>query len=372
MTDAFLDQVARFADDHVAAPAAGWSMGESPDQLLYQKAGQLGVMGIEVPMAHGGLGLDFKTRAKACSILAGVDFGFAMSLVNTHNIALRLATETPAAIRDKYLPALLQGEMSACTALTERSAGSDFAAIQMTAQDTADGWVLNGEKAWIINGRHAGLAVVYAQCGTVGDSNGIAAFLVDLNQAGVSRYAIDGGFSQTGLGTGGFILTNVIVKPEYLMGAPGTAFKAILNEINAARTYVAAMCNGMIEKAIDSARAYGNSRMSFGKPLCTLPSWQLDVTEAGKALRASQTVVETAIDLVNAGADAQLAAAQAKVTAVTCAQAHLPKLLQLMGAEGLRAEHPFTRHIAAAQIAGFTDGATNILKDRIARLTGQK
>jgi len=57
---------------------------------------------------------------------------------------------------------------------------------------------------------------------------------------------------------------------------------------------------------------------------------------------------------------------------VTCAQTHLPQLLQLMGAEGLRPEHPFTRHLAAAQIAGFTDGATNILKDRVAKLTARQ
>ena len=89
-------------------------------------------------------------------------------------------------------------------------------------------------------------------------------------------------------------------------------------------------------------------------------------------MNASQTRTAQAIDLVNTGRDAQLAASQAKIEAVTSAQRYLPELLQLMGAEGLRPERPFTRHIAAAQIAGFTDGATNILKDRVARLTAQK
>ena len=96
------------------------------------------------------------------------------------------------------------------------------------------------------------------------------------------------------------------------------------------------------------------------------------MSEAEAALNTSQKRTAQAMDLVNTGRDSQLAAAQAKIEAVTCAQRHLPELLHLIGAEGLRPERPFARHIAAAQIAGFTDGATNIIKDRVARLTAQK
>jgi alkylation response protein AidB-like acyl-CoA dehydrogenase len=96
------------------------------------------------------------------------------------------------------------------------------------------------------------------------------------------------------------------------------------------------------------------------------------LSAAKAALDASEATTAQATALVNSGKDAQLLAAQAKIDAVTAAQKHLPELLQLMGAEGLRPEHVFCRHIAAAQSAGFTDGATNILKDRVDRLTGQK
>lgn len=128
----------------------------------------------------------------------------------------------------------------------------------------------------------------------------------------------------------------------------------------------------MLRQAITDVAAYGAHRHSFGKPLNVIASWQASLSAAEAALHASQTLTVQAIDLVNTGRDAQLAAAQAKIEAVTCVQRHLPELLQLMGAEGLRPEHTFSRHIAAAQIAGFTDGATNILKDRVARLTAQK
>lgn len=372
MTLAFLDHVSDFAEKQIMPAASAWSMGAAPDVSTYEMAGQIGILGMQVPQAIGGLGLDFATRAAACSILAEADFGFAMSLVNTHNIALRLSEIAPEALCQRYIPDLLRGKFSACTALTEPGTGSDFAMVQTKATETETGWVLNGEKTWIINGRHARLSIVYAQCRTVGESDGIGAFLVDLNAKGVARYAIDGGFAQTSLGTGGFTLRDVKVAREAMLIAPGTAFKAILTEINGARTYVAAMCNGMLARAIQTVTAYGTHRQSFGKSLNTIPSWQAALDDAKDALHGSQIRTAQAIEDVNAGHDAQLVAAQAKIEAVSCAQRHLPELLHLMGAEGLRPEHPFTRHIAAAQIAGFTDGATNILKDRVAKLTARK
>lgn len=372
MTQVFLDSVAEFASDHIAPAATDWSMGATPDTTMYQMAGTLGILGMEVPTSFGGQGLNFSARAAACGILAGADFGLAMSLINTHNIALRLSTNAPDKFCQRYIPALLSGKLSACTALTEPGTGSDFAAVTTMATQTENGWVLNGEKTWIINGRHAELSIVYAQCKTHGDSNGIGAFLVDLNASDVTRYAIDAGFAQTSMGTGGFVLKDVAVEHDALLIAPGTAFKAILTEINGARTYVAAMCNGMMRSAIDRVTAYGARRHSFGRPLNAIPSWQLALSQANADLHRSELLTSQAIALVGAGDDAQLAAAQSKIGAVECAQLHLPALLHLMGAEGLRPEHPFTRHIAAAQVAGFTDGATNILKDRVAKLTAQK
>lgn len=372
MTQTFLDRVEEFAEKTLLPAASEWSMSGASGGDICERAAQVGILGMQVPQAFGGLGLDFTTRAAACRILAGVDFGFAMSLVNTHNIALRLSEIAPDALCQRYLPGLLSGKISACTALTEPGTGSDFAAVTTKATRTATGWVLNGEKTWIINGRHAGLSIVYAQCATVGDGNGIGAFLVDLTDPRVTRYAIDSRFDQTSMGTGGFVLQDIEVPSDAMLIAPGTAFKAILNEINGARTYVAAMCNGMLARAIRDTAAYGARRYSFGKPLNTIPSWQASLSAAQAALDVSQALTAQATDLVDTGQDAQLLAAQAKISSVTAAQTHLPEVLHLMGAEGLRAEHVFCRHIAAAQIAGFTDGATNILKDRVARLTAQK
>lgn len=370
---ALLARVQSFADTRIAPAAAGWSMGASPDPALYREAAGLGLFGVEVPVAQGGAGLGYTLKARICAILAAADFGFAMSVVNTHNVALRLVQSAAQSVQDAHLAGLLSGAVSACTALTEPGAGSDFGAVQTRAVPQGDGWLLTGEKTWIVNARHAGLAIVFAQCGTAeqtpANGAGIGAFAVDLTAPGVTRYAIDAAFSQTSTGTGGFRLKDVRLGPDALLLPPGTAFKSILTEINGARTYVAAMCCAMLETALDQAARYGEVRKTFGKPLSAHQGWRLHLAQARGDLSAAQALTDRAIARVAAGEDAQLAAAEAKIQAVEASQRHLPALLHAMGAEGLRAEHCFTRHLAAAQVAGLTDGSTTMLRERVLRLT---
>lgn len=368
---ACLARVSGFAQNRILPAAAGWSMGQNPDPALYTEAADLGLMGLEIPPEFGGQGFGFRLKAQVCAVLAAADFGFALSVINTHNVAVRLCESAPGPLRDRYLPALLSGQTSACTALTEPGTGSDFAAIRMTARSSKAGWVLQGEKTWIVNGRHAGLAIVFAQSRDPGEAAGIGAFLVDLTVPGSQSRAIDTAFSQTSTGTGGFVLENVTVPGDAMLLPPGMAFKPILTEINGARTYVAAMCNGMMRAALDEVTAYGQHRHSFGRPLMDHAAWAQVVHRAVADLKASEEQTEKAIARIEAGQGAQLVAAEAKIYAAQTCQQHIPQLLHAMGAEGLRPERCFTRHLAAAQVAGLTDGATSLLQDRVARLSGR-
>jgi len=372
MTDAradeWLDRVRDFAERRVRPAAAAWSLGEGPTRDLFDEAGRLGLFGVEVPTAFGGGGFGFVAKAHASDVLAAADFGFAMSVVNTHNVALRLAISAPDRIRDRYLPGLLAGGMSACTALTEPGAGSDLAAIATTARRSDGGWVLDGEKTWIINGRHAGLAIVFAQTDPAARLRGLGAFLVDLTADGVSRYAIDSEFSQTSMGTGGFVLTSVRVSEDCLILPPGTAFRTILEEINGARAYVASMCCGMLRAALEAVAAYGHERTMFGRKLSDHPAWRQVQAEAETALAAVRALTAEVVSLIDRGEDARLAAAQAKIAAVEAGQRHLPALLHAMGAEGLHPRHCLARHLAAVQSAALTDGANALLKQQVAKL----
>lgn len=371
MNAEFLATVEEFVAETVAPAAVSWSRGNAPDNSHFLAASALGLTSLELPERAGGLGYDFQTKAAVCDRLAAADFGFAMSIINTHNVALRLCRSADAELCNRYLAPLLNGQFSACTALTEPAAGSDVASLTTTAAVTDDGWLLQGEKSWIVNARHANVAIVYAQCEQVGDGNGIGAFVVDLTARGVSRYAIDSVFSQTSIGAGGFTLDQVAVASNQLILRPGTAFKAILSEINEARIYVAVMCNAMLREAIRQASSYGGVRRTFGRTLNQHESWQQLINDAEDALKQSQQQTERAYASLD-DSNVQLLAINAKLKAVDTCQLHLPVLLHAMGAEGLRDKYCFSRHIAATQIAGFTDGANHMLRQRAAQLMNKR
>jgi alkylation response protein AidB-like acyl-CoA dehydrogenase len=367
MTD--LSAIAAFIRDRVAPAAPGWALGTAAPTLdLFAGAAALGLMRLNVPVSAGGLGLGFGARAQACRILAATDFGFAMAVVNSHNVALRLATDAAPDLRGRVLPGLLAGRTLACTALTEPSAGSDLGALATTARRQGSGWRLDGAKTWIINARHADWALVYALCDEGPDP--LAAFLVDLHAPGVTRAPCDSPLSQHAMGTGALVFHDVALDEGALILPPGIARPAILGELNAARAYVAAMCCGMLAAALAETARWGQSRQTFGKPLAAHQGWRLHLARAATDLAAAEALTDCAVQAVADGVEAQLLAAQAKVHAVAQCQRHLPRLLQAQGAQGLGAHSLTVRHLGAVQAAALTDGAQDILLERIARLAG--
>lgn len=362
-----LAQTGELAAQHVAPGAARWARERLTGTELLAQAAEVGLLGLQVPVAHGGRGLSFSCKAQAAEILAAADFGVAMALINTHNVAEQLARLASPGLAQRLIPGLVAGRHSACTALTEPGAGSDFSAIQTQAVAVPGGWQLDGVKSWITNAVHAEVIVVYAQTQAGAGAAGIAAFVVEAKKPGFQRLpAADMGPIST-IGTGGFRLAGYHCTEEEMLSPPGEAFKDILGAINGARTYVAAMCCGMVGQALRVASAFGNQRQAFGKSLLGHQGWRWQLADAAIDLEAARLMVSQAGAMIDAGQQAQSAAAKAKVFATRMAQKHIAALMHAMGAQGLGESHPFVRHLAAAHIAALVDGSTEMLLERIAK-----
>ena len=362
-----LEAAQAFAELQVRSREGAWSQGEVDTRLLLPAAAQAGLLGLEVPVAQGGLGLSFACKWRVAEVLAAADFGVAMSLINTHNVAKHLAHSAPPEVAQRYVPHLLAGHRTGCTALTEPGAGSDFSAIGTQARRVGDGWLLDGGKAWIVNATHADVLVVYAQAEPGSGARGIAAFVVDGQREGFVRDAAADTSAVRSIGTGGFRLQGYRADAAELLHPPGQAFKAALDSINGARIYVAAMCCGMVAECLRVATAYGAQRHSFGQPLHAHQGWRWSLADADIDLRAARLLVSAASDCIDGGTNAQAAAAQAKVFATRMAGRHIAALMHAMGAVGLRDAHPFLRHLAGAQVATLVDGSTEMLLERIAK-----
>lgn len=363
-----LQRTAAFARGVVGPGAPRWEAERRIAREAIAEAAAIGLTGLEVPPDLGGLGLGYRVKAQVAEILGAADFGFTMSLLNTHNAAAKLARDAAPELARRHVPELLAGRRLGCTALTEPGAGSDLGAIATSAVRTPAGWRLDGAKAWITNAAEAELIVLYAQTQAGSGARGIACFLVDAARPGFVRepaFALSG---QHAIGAGGFRLEGYVAHDDELLQPPGRAFKSALVSINGARCYIAAMCNGMVGEALRIALDHGRQRHSFGQPLAAHQGWRWRLAEADTELQASRLLVARAAECIESGADAQLAAAQAKLFATRMAERQLPALAQAMGAEGLREQHPFGRHLAGARVACFVDGSSEMLLERIAAL----
>ena len=355
-----------FADQHLAPNAAQWGRGHFNRKALFEPAGDAGLLGLLVPHEFGGLNLSFEDTAKVLFQLARIDFSAAMALVNSHNVAAQLVKASPNLLAPLYVSQLIRGNSVACTALTEPDVGSDLGQMKTFAVQSGEGWLLNGTKTWVINAAHADGVVVYAQTQAGSGVKGIASFFVRSDSAGFERLPIETNNALNSMGIGGLRLSNVFCDASHLLFGPGEAFKDIMSAINRARTYVAAMCCGMVCQALSVANSYGSQRAAFGQTLDQFQGWRWQMSQAATALQAAELLVREACQLIDKGLEAQSAAAQAKLYATSMAQTQLGTLLHAMGAEGFLDKYPFLRHLAASHAASLADGSTAMLLERVA------
>ena len=361
-----LEAAREFSRREIGPNAAQWERERAYPRAAICAAAALGLTRIQVPAARGGLDLRFRAKLRIVEEIARDDFAFAFALVNTHNAASRLARDGNDSQRARYLDGLLRGELVGAVSLTEPGAGSDFAAISTRAERVAGGWRLNGEKAWLTNGAAVDVVLVYAQTDPAIGAKGIAAFVVDARREGFARgaaYALAGAHA---IGAAGFTLEDYFAADDDLFYAPGTAFKSALASITGARAYVAAMCCGMVAEALGLALARVRARQAFGRPLIERQGLRWMLADVATDLEAARLLCYRAARLLEAGQDAVLAAAHAKKFATRMAEQRLAQCMQAFGAEGLMQAHPFGRHLAAARVAHYADGTTEMQNERIA------
>lgn len=375
LTHAEEDMLARaveFARNEVAPKAQNWEDERRQPIETLRAASLAGFAGLEVPESLGGFGGRFRLKARIAEEMARDCFAFSFSLINHMGLAGKIARDAPPEIAERYLPEMLAGEAIGCTALTEPDAGSDFAAISTLAKKVDGGWIINGEKAWITNAANASLMFLYAQTDPTAGWRGVAGFLIDAREDGVSRvppFEIMGGHA---IGTGGFKLEDHFVPDIRMMSAPGDGFKAAMGGVNAARSYVATMSCGMTEAAIELAAKYASERAAFGGHISDFQGLRWRLADAQTEVEAARLLAYRAVLAVEEGTNAELPAAHAKKFAARMADEQLSRCMQVMGAAGLRREYPLGRQIACARIANYVDGTTEIQNERIARALFKK
>ena len=228
---------------------------------------------------------------------------------------------------------------------------------------------LRAKRPWVSNGAVAGLMLVFAQTDPARGWRGIAGFLVDADLPGVVRQPAYHMLSGHALGTCGVRFEGVKLGRDTLLLEPEAAFKGAMRGIDIARIGVGAMVTGMMAASLETALSYIRERSTFGQTVADFQGIQWQLADAATDLEATRLLTGHAASLFDAGENATVAAAHAKKFATRAAVRHIAQLMQMMGAVGFRhdAGHPLARHLAAAKMAEWLDGATEIQNLVIAR-----
>ena len=362
-----LDAAVSFAREIIEPQAEGWERNGGLPREFFRQAADAGLCGITVPQALGGWGLSATAACTLLERMAAHDFASSFALVVHNNLCASIARNGTTQHIERYLRPMMAGEAIGAFLLTEPQGGSDAAAIETHASKIPAGWQLEGAKAWVSNATVADVLSVYAQTVRGSGAHGIACFLLPAATAGVTRkapYALVGGHA---LNTGGIDLAGCAVDDDALMIAPGEAFKGAMQAIDFARLTVAAMCCGMLQRALSVAVEFTTQRRAFGQPVYDFQAVQWLLADASTDLEAARLLTYKATAMLDRETVATVAAAHAKKFASKMALTRIADCMQAMGAPGYSREFPLARHFECAKMTQFVDGTSEIQNLVIAR-----
>ncbi|MCY4228115.1 MAG: acyl-CoA dehydrogenase [Gammaproteobacteria bacterium] len=256
------NSVRKFCSDVLMPGITEANRNEHFDTGIMRRFGELGMLGSTLPSEYGGSDLNHVSYGLIAREVERVDSGYRSAMsVQSSLVMYPIYSYGSDAQKQKYLPALAEGSSIGCFGLTEPDHGSDPGSMQSRAERTADGYLLNGSKAWISNAPVADMAVVWAKLEGV-----IRGFILERGMDGFETPKIEGKLSLRASATGEIVMTNLLVPEENLL--PGVAgLKGPFGCLNKARYGIAWGTMGAAEFCWHAARRYAMERMQFGRPI---------------------------------------------------------------------------------------------------------
>ncbi|MBI2521930.1 MAG: acyl-CoA dehydrogenase [Bdellovibrio sp.] len=366
---AIRDMASRFSNTELAPLAHEIDKEARIPKEILRKLADNGFLGIFIPEAYGGAGMDYVSYALVVEELSR---GCASTgvLVSAHaSLAtwpiMRFGTDEQKA---KYLPKLASGEMIGCFCLSEPNAGSDAGALTTVAEDRGDHYVIRGVKNWITNGREAGLAIVFAKTRKTENHKGISAFIVETNSPGFSIIKVEDKLGIKGSSTAQLAFDDVKVPKANLLGQLEQGFKIALATLDGGRLGIASQALGIGEAAFRYAKSYAKERVQFGAPIADLQGIQFMLADMSTKLAAARLLILDGSLKKDQGKPYTKEGAQAKLFASEAAMWITTKAIQICGGNGYTKEYPVERHFRDAKITEIYEGTSEIQRLVIAAL----
>jgi len=372
------DTARDFAAAELAPHAAKWEEeGWIPDEVV-AKLGELGFLGMVVPEEWGGSFTDYVAYALAMEEIAAGCAATAtlMSVHNSVGCGPILAWGSDEQ-KKRWLPDMAAGRKIGCFCLTEPQAGSEANNLKTRAVQlgsplagtglNAGGWVLNGNKQFVTNGKRAAVAIVFAVTDPELGKKGLSAFVVPTGTPGFKPQKLEDKLGIRASDTCAIVLEDCKLPADALLGPRGKGLAIALSNLEGGRIGIAAQALGIARAAFDAALAYAKERTQFGKKLAEHAPIANYLADMHTRINAARMLILHAARLRTEGAPCLSEASQAKLYASELAEWVCSRAIQIHGGYGYLHDYPVERHYRDARITQFYEGTSEIQRMLIAR-----
>ncbi len=372
-----VEAVRAFVDAEIIPAAAELERADAYPQDIVDRMRQMGLFGLMIPQAYGGLGESLLTYALCVEELAR-GWMSVSGVINTHFIVAHLigrhGTDEQ---RRRFLPAMATGETRGAFSMSEPDAGSDVAAIRTRATLGADGgYTLDGAKMWVTNGASSTLVAVLARTdeGAARPHDNLTTFLVE-KPAGFGEVlpglSIPGKLDKLGykgVDTTEMIFDGYRASPgDVLGGTPGHGFAQMMDGVEVGRVNVAARACGVGIRAFELAVRYAQQRSTFGRPIAEHQAIAFSLAEMATKVEAAHLMMVNAARLKDSGARNDLEAGMAKYLASEICSEVTQASFRIHGGYGYSTDSEIERLMRDAPFLLIGEGTSEIQKTIISR-----
>jgi len=364
--DMIRDTTERFATDRIAPLAVKIDAEDWFPRNLWPEMGALGLHGITVPEADGGLGLGFLEHVIACEEVSRASASVGLSYGAHSNLCVnQIARWGNPEQKAKYLPKLISGEHVGSLAMSEAGAGSDVVSMKLRATAVQGGYVLNGTKFWITNAAYADTLVVYAKTGE--GSGGITTFLIEKDMPGFSIGQKIDKMGMRGSPTAELVFNDCEVPDANVMGPINGGVGILMSGLDYERAVLSGIQLGIMQACLDVVLPFVRERQQFGKPVGAFQLMQGKIADMYVALNSARAYVYAVARACDAGKTTRFDAAGAILLASESAVRVANEAVQALGGAGYTKDWPVERFYRDAKLLDIGAGTNEIRRMLIGR-----
>ena len=365
--DMFRDTARKFFEREVVPHHRAWEKAGVAPPEIWKKAGEAGILCVNLPVEYGGAGAD--RLASAVLIEEQSYLGLSGPGFSTHSdiVAPYIYNYGTEEQKRTWLPAMAKGDLIGAIVLTEPGAGSDLRAIRTTAIRHGDDLVLSGQKTFITNGQCADILVVAAKSSTTVGTKDLTLVVVEADRPGVSRGQ---NFEKIGMkaqDTCELFFDNVRLPASNILGEEGRGFPLLSKELAWERLQIAIGAVATSTAALEWTRAYTKERKAFGTPIADFQNTRFRLAEIKTEIEIAQVFVDRCLKEVNEEKLDVAVAAMAKYWCTELMGRALDQCLQLHGGYGYMWDYPIARAFADARVHRIYGGSNEIMREIVAR-----